>query len=48
MLDEYFEEMTVDNIQPKSAMDDDLAGESDFHSSSCTETVLIFIPKSLC
>ena len=39
MLDEYFEEMTVDNIQPKSAMDDDLVGESAFHSSSGTEII---------
>ena len=39
MLDEYFEEMTVYNIQPKSAMDDDLVGESAFHSSSGTEII---------
>ena len=39
MLDEYFEEMTVDNIQPKSAMDDDLVGESAFHYSSGTEII---------
>ena len=38
-LDEYFEEMTVDNIQPKSTMDDDLVGESAFHSSSGTEMI---------
>ena len=38
-LDEYFEEMTVDNIQPKSALNDDLVGESAFHSSSGTEII---------
>ena len=38
-LDEYFEEMTVDNIQPKSALNDDLVGESAFHSSSGTEMI---------
>ena len=38
-LNEYFEEMTVDNIQPKSTMNDDLVGESAFHSSSGTEMI---------
>ena len=38
-LDEHFEEMTADNIQPKSTMNDDLIGESAFHSSSGTEIV---------
>ena len=42
MLDEYFEEMTVYNIQPKSAMDDDLVGESAFHYSSGTEIINAF------
>ena len=38
-LDEHFEEMTADNIQPKSTMDDVLDGESAFHSSSGTEII---------
>ena len=38
-LDEHFEEMTEDNIQPKSKMDDDLVGESAFHSSGGTEII---------
>ena len=38
-LDEHFEEMTADNIQPKSTMNDDLIGESAFHSSSGTEMI---------
>ena len=38
-LDEHFEEMTADNIQPKSTMDDDLVGESAFHSSGGTEII---------
>ena len=37
-LDEHFEEMTADNIQPKSTMDD-LVGESAFHSSGGTEII---------